>query len=169
MQELRVGRITVKDTIKTPDIEGMTLCIADQCSHQGKLAIVTLADSRVERGLASPIAVTLCEKIWRCWQANDCPSPIDWATVLRERPFQLRFRYPFFSRVLVLHEARNVYPNRAAFVLRSISQAAVNRLSDRLDRKAALVQGQAGFEWFVSPLVVTTGAPFEKNLFTLCK
>jgi len=108
VQALRVGRITVKDTIKTPDVEGMTLCIADQCSHQGKPAIVTLADSRVERGLASPIAVTLCQKTWRRWQAKDCPSSIDGATLLWERPFQLRFRYPFFSRVLVLHQARNV-------------------------------------------------------------
>jgi hypothetical protein len=53
VQELPVGRITVKaDTIKTPRVEGMTLRIAGECRHQGKPAIVTLADSRVERGLA---------------------------------------------------------------------------------------------------------------------
>lgn len=33
----------------------MTLCIAGECRHRGKPAIVLLADSRVEKGLASPM------------------------------------------------------------------------------------------------------------------
>ena len=38
-----------------------------------------------------------------------------------QKPFQLGFRHSFFPRVLVLHQARNIHRNRAAFAIRSIS------------------------------------------------